>query len=394
MNDEIKRKLKMKIAISQIKNEEEKAMNKKEKFVFKNIGIAACVLMSLTSVVFAGNKVIETVFKEPKKYESYNELLEDYKQIQGSQEVTQEDETKAVDMKQAIVEANKVLNKFGYENQKFEVKELKKNYILGAELVYYFTTNKNLNKGIHIAINAENGECVGIWDKDLSNKNIISDSISKEEAINKSNEIYKLFGLKENEYKLKSVEGGPDAKYDGENPNNWIITYCKTYDGAFNYFERLEMYFGFKDGKILLYKVAIANENIEFNNNEIILSKEDAERIALEKDKKLTDNEVDFIVTNLEIRQVNSWIYLLEQNGGKYPEFKQEEQEDGNIVIYPQYRTTENRARKVWAVNIHYKKGEPDPNNENKYNTKSIFVDVTTGEVIGGADESYWEEKD
>lgn len=394
MNDKIKEKLKMKIAISQIKNEEEKAMNKKEKFVFKNIGIAACVLMSLTGVVFAGSKIIETVFKEPKKYESYNELIEELKQIQGSQEVTQEDETKAVDMEQAIVEANKVLNKFGYENQEFEVKELKKNYVSGAEIVYYFTTNKNLNKGIHIAINAENGKCVGIWDNDLSNKNIISDPISKEEAINKSNEIYKLFGLKENEYKLKLVEFGPDAKYDGVNPNNWLITYCKTYDGAFNYFERVGMYFGIKDGKILLYKVAIANENVEFSNNEIILSKEDAEKIALEQDKKITDNEVDFVVTNLQIRQVNSWIYLLEQNGGKYPEFKQEELEDGTIVTYPQYRTVENRARKVWTVNIHYKKGEPDPNNEKKYNTKSIFVDVTTGEVVGGADESYWEEKD
>ena len=394
MNDEIKEKLKMKIAISQIKNEEEKAMNKKEKFVFKNIGIAACVLMSLTGVVFAGSKIIETVFKEPKKYESYNELIEEYKQIQGSQEVTQEDETKAVDMEQAIVEANKVLNKFGYENQEFEVKELKKNYVSGAELVYYFTTNKNLNKGIRIAINAENGKCVGIWNYEIWCTGIISDPISKEEAINKSNEIYELFGLKENEYKLKTIEGGPEAIYDGENPNDWNVTYCKTYDGAFNYFERVEMYFGIKDGKILLYKVAIANENVEFNNNEIILSKEEAEKIALEQDKKITDNEVDFVVTNLQIRQVNSWIYLLEQNGGKYPEFKQEELEDGTIVTYPQYRTVENRARKVWTVNIHYKKGEPDPNNEKKYNTKSIFVDVTTGEVVGGADESYWEEKD
>ena len=35
MSDQIKEKLKMKIAISQIKNEEEKAMNKKEKFVNK-----------------------------------------------------------------------------------------------------------------------------------------------------------------------------------------------------------------------------------------------------------------------------------------------------------------------------------------------------------------------
>ncbi len=393
MSDQIKEKLKMKIAISQIKNEEEKAMNKKEKFVLKNIGIAACILMSLTGVVFAGSKVIEKVFKEPKKYESYNELLEEYRQIQGSQEVKQEDETKAVDMEQAVAEANKVLNKFGYESQNFAVKELKKNYILGANLAYCFATNKDLNKGIQVDINAENGKCVGICDKNLWNKKIITDPISKEEAIEKSEEIYKLFGLKEDEYKLKQIEGGPEAKYDGENPNTWNITYAKTYDGAFNYFERVEMYFGIKDDKLLLYSVYVKNEHVEFNNNEIVISKEDAKKIALEEDKKITDNDVDFTIINLEIRQVNSWIYLLEQNGGKYPDFKQEKLEDGTTVTYPQYRTVENRARKVWTVNIHYKKGKPDSNNEKKYNTKSIFVDVTTGEIIGGADESYWEEK-
>lgn len=393
MNDEIKEKLKMKIAISQIKNEEKKVMNKKEKFVFKNIGIAACVLMSLTGVAFASSKVIEKVFKEPKKYESYNEILEEYAELQGSQEVTQEDEEKAVDMEQAAVNANNILNKFGYENQEFAVKKLKKNYIMGAKLSYFFATDKNLNKGIQVDINAENGKCVGICDKDLWTKEIISDPISQEEAIEKSEEIYKLFGLKENEYKLKQIEGGPDAKYDGENPNTWLITYAKTYDGAFNYFERLEMYFGIKNGKILLYSVYIKNENVEFSNNEIVISKEDAKKIALEEDKKITDNEVDFTITNLEIRQVNSWIYLLEQNGGKYPDFKQEELEDGTTVTYPQYRTVENRARKVWTVNIHYKQGKPDSNNDKKYNSKSIFVDVTTGEVVGGADESYWEEK-
>ena len=393
MNDEIKKKLKTKIAISQIKNEEEKTMNKKDKFVFKNIGIAACVLMSLTGVVFAGSKVIEKVFKEPKEYESYNELLEEYGQIQGSQEVTQEDEAKAVNIEEAIEKANNILDKFGYESQEFVVKELKKNYIMGAKLSYFFATDKNLNKGIQVDINAENGKCVGICDEDLWAKEIISDPISQEEAIEKSEEIYKLFGLKENEYKLKQIEGGPDAKYDGENPNTWLITYSKTYDGAFNYFERVEMYFGIKNGKILLYSVYIKNENVEFSNNEIVISKEDAKKIALEEDKKITDNEVDFTITNLEIRQVNSWIYLLEQNGGKYPDFKQEKLEDGTTVTYPQYRTVENRARKVWTVNIHYKKGEPDPNNDKKYNTKSIFVDVTTGEVVGGADESYWEEK-
>lgn len=205
MSDKIKEKLKMKIAISQIKNEEKKAMDKKEKFVFKNIGIAACVLMSLTGVVFAGGKVIEKVFKDPKKYESYNEILEECAEIQGPQEVTQEDEAKSIDIEQAVAEANNILNKFGYENQEFVIKELKKNYVLGANLSYLLATNKNLNKGIKIDVNAKNGQCVGIFDDDLWNQKIISDPISKEEAIEKSEEIYKLFGLKENEYKLKQI---------------------------------------------------------------------------------------------------------------------------------------------------------------------------------------------
>ncbi len=102
-------------------------------------------------------------------------------------------------------------------------------------------------------------------------------------------------------------------------------------------------------------------------------------------------NEVDWIITKQQIRQINSWIYLLEQNGGKYPEFKEEKQADGSTVRYNEYQTVQNIARKVWSVNIHYKQGEPDSNNEKKYNSKSIFVDVTTGEVIGGADESYWD---
>ena len=81
MNEEIKEKLKTKIAISQIKNEEEKAMNKKENFIFKNIGIAACVLMSLTGVVFAGSKVIENIWKTPEKVQISSGDLEEITKI-------------------------------------------------------------------------------------------------------------------------------------------------------------------------------------------------------------------------------------------------------------------------------------------------------------------------
>lgn len=198
-------------------------------------------------------------------------------------------------------------------------------------------------------------------------------------------------GLKENQYKIKTAEEVPYYFQNNEVVRHWHVMYYKIYGEALNQFERVEIAFAIVNGKLKVYSAFIANENVEYKDNPVQITKEEAEKIALEQDKKLTDNEVDWIITKQQIRQVNSWIYLLEKNGGKYPEFKEEEQADGSTIRYNEYQTVQNIARKVWTVNIHYKQGESDPNNEKKYNSKSIFVDVTTGEVIGGCDESYWD---
>lgn len=344
------------------------------------------------SVVFAGTMVYEKVFKEPKKYETYEELIQDIRESQGSQKITKEDEEKAVNMDEAVIEANKFLNKLGMNSQEFVTKELKKNYIMGAELVYYFTTDTNLNKGIHVGINAENGKCISFTNNNLAHSGFEPDKISKEEAIKKADEIYNLLDLKENEYKIKYISEPPCYFPNNEgNSAEWTAAYYKVYGEALNQFERVQVMFTVVDGELKVYSAFIANENVEYKDNPIQITKEDAEKIALEKDKKITDNEVDWIITKQQIRQINSWIYLLEQNGGKYPELKEEIQADGSKVKYHEYQIVQNVARKVWTVNIHYKQGEPDPNNEKKYNAKSIFVDVTTGEVIGGSDECYWD---
>lgn len=386
LNKNVLKRVKRKIAISNFEKEEEK--------MFKNkIGKMVATFMLVTgltaSVVFAGTMVYEKVFKELKKYESYEELVQDSKDSQGSQEITKEDELKAVNMEGAIVEANKFLNKLGIKDQEFVTKELKKNYIMGAELVYYFTTDTNLNKGIHVGINAENGKCVCFSDENLKYTKLIADQLNKEEAIKKANEIYGLFGLKENQYKINQVEEEPYYFQNNEVVNYWYVTYYKVYGEALNQFERVEIRFAMVDNQLKVYSAFIENENVEYKDNPVQITKQEAEKIALEQDKKITDNEVDWITTKQQIRQINSWIYLLEKNKGKYPELKEEAKEDGSTVKYYEYQTVQNTARKVWTVNIHYKQGEPDQNNEKKYNAKSIFVDVTTGEVIGGSDESY-----
>ena len=389
LNKNVLKRVKRKIAISNFERENRRMFKNK---IGKMVATFALATGLTAGVVFAGTMVYEKVFKEPKKYESYGELIQDIKESQGSQEVTKEDEKKAVNMEEAMVEANKFLNKFGIDNQEFVTKELKKNYIMGAELVYYFTTDTNLNKGIHVGINAENGKCISFENNNLAHSGFQPDQISKEEAIKKANEIYHLFDLKENEYKINEVSEPPCYFPNNEgNSAEWCVTYYKVYGEALNQFERVQIMFTVVNGEVKVYSAFIANENVEYKDNPVQITKEEAEKIALEKDKKITDNEVDWIITKQQIRQINSWIYLLEQNGGKYPEFKEEKQADGSTVRYNEYQTVQNIARKVWTVNIHYKQGEPDPNNEKKYNAKSIFVDVTTGEVIGGADESYWD---
>ena len=385
----VQKRVRRKIAISNFEKEETRMIKNR---IGKMVATFMLAIGLTASVVFAGTMVYEKVFKEPKKYETYEELIQDIRESQGSQKITKEDEEKAVNMDEAVIEANKFLNKFGMNNQEFVTKELKKNYIMGAELVYYFTTDTNLNKGIHVGINAENGKFISFTNNNLAHSGFEPDKISKEEAIKKADEIYNLLDLKENEYKINEVLEPPCYFPNNEgNSAEWCVTYYKVYGEALNQFERVQVMFTVVDGELKVYSAFIANENVEYKDNPIQITKEDAEKIALEKDKKITDNEVDWIITKQQIRQINSWIYLLEQNGGKYPELKEEIQADGSKVKYHEYQTVQNVARKVWTVNIHYKQGEPDPNNEKKYNAKSIFVDVTTGEVIGGSDECYWD---
>ncbi|MBP3800771.1 MAG: DUF4179 domain-containing protein [Clostridia bacterium] len=53
MNEELKEKLKFKIAISQMKEKEKMVMNKEKRKISKGIGIAACLVVAATGIVFA-----------------------------------------------------------------------------------------------------------------------------------------------------------------------------------------------------------------------------------------------------------------------------------------------------------------------------------------------------
>ena len=69
-------KVKMKIAISNVK-EEDIVMNKSKLNIAKGIGIAACIAISMTGVVFASSKIIESIWKNPEKVNPSYEIIDE-----------------------------------------------------------------------------------------------------------------------------------------------------------------------------------------------------------------------------------------------------------------------------------------------------------------------------
>ena len=100
----------------------------------------------------------------------------------------------------------------------------------------------------------------------------------------------------------------------------------------------------------------------DFENNPIVITKEEATQIAKDKNVQLRESgKIQNIETKLDIRKMNEYVYLRELA------------KDGN---YGSYRT-EDIVRKVWVVEITYE-------NELFVDKDIYFVDCTTGEIIGG----------
>lgn len=359
MNDRIKEKLKTQIAISQIKNEEKNAMNKNEKFVFKNIGIAACVIMSLTGVVFAGSKVVESIWKTPDTYEFSYELSEEEK----NNAITEED---------AKNKASEYLRKIGLDEEITGL-ELAKS-VLEHEVIW----DIGFESGTMIMDGKGNFKSLNIPSYNYTIPN--NYGITREEARKVARELLGKYNPQNNndEYELVSLKRNAN---EDENAYIWYAEFYKKYGDLLNPHERINI--GWIPKINGLYSLNI--ENIEYENNEQVISKEDAIKIATEKDKTI---ETRYNITSAEaeigIDKMNVDVLYRTEDKEYYDngllgnfEIKQDGtyQVKDNAVFY----RVEDRVRKVWEVTIYYDHYEFDYPERYVY-----FVDATTGEIIGG----------
>ena len=309
MNEKIKEKLKMKIAISQMQEKEKitikeneknqkfkickntregekDEMNKKEKFVIKNIGIAVCTLMSLSGVVFAGNKVIETIWKEPEK-------------IKFSEEITEEVRRENISKQEAEQKAVEMLEKFCFSTNIIKTKEMKDP--ISDEITYVFYTDDEYE--VHIT--GRDGISYTITDNKIRKKDD-SKKITEEEAKKRAEEYCNKYGINLQEYELTQIwSNNPEGSGKGDG-NNICMTYSKKYDGITNPYQGVGLTIQADDiNRIGMFRVY----EKPFEDNEIKIGEEEAKQIAVMTDKKITSDEIINIEAKKMIVKMNTDAY-------------------------------------------------------------------------------------
>ena len=356
-NDKILENVKLKIAISNFEKEE-KPMSKQK--VLKMVAMFIVIIGLLASATYAGSVIYDKIFKEPEKIENYIEELK----------VTKEDLEKVITKEEAINKAKEELKRYkiDLDVNKIESIELQKNPNYD-EITYVIKLSKTDQFFIDARTGVLNYFCV---DEFLSLEELEKCTSTREDVLEQAKLKLKEYGYDENEYKISYVNSNNGI--DENDSYFWYIWFSKEYDGVFNEYQSISMTFIPKINKV--HSLSISDE--PFENNEIKITMEQAIDIAKEKDKIInTENYIQKGVdAKLDIVRVNPEVYLKEnglENGNETATL-----EDGTIYSYNTYKMN-GRVRKAYKVTISYE-------NRPLGLTRTYYVDVTTGEVIGGED--------
>lgn len=370
-----KNKIRLKIAISKIKEENDIVMENKTKNIFKIVSTAVAGIVLSTGIVFAGTKVYEKVWKDPEKIEIVTEVLTP----EAQKENISEEEAKQI--------AINKLKEIGFNTNIIKTDNCKE--IDSNKITYRFITEDDYS----ISIDGQKAEFFDIWneskksgeiDKNFfeygSEKNMGSEYLmNKDKAVEVANKYYKLFGFKEGEYEVTRVMSfNSYGDETAETGYKFDITYNKKYGDTYNPYEYVAIQVYAKDEMLNMFRT----ENIPYDNNPTEITKEQALQIALEVDKKVENKEI--VETKIEKMIVN-------MNAKAYYRLTDKERfyKEMSTVDYPAedrvYYQMEDKIRNAWVVVITYVDDWEDVTTRYTRGKFSYFVDATTGEIIGGA---------
>lgn len=355
--ENIIKKSQMKIAVSEFSKEREK-MPKINK-ISKYVATAIITLGIGTGIVYAtGTAIYDKIWKQPETYKISNEI-------------TEKDKENAISEDEAKQKASEYLNKIGLTDEVTKLK-LDKD-VLENEIKWRI----EFESGTIIMDNKGNFQSLNI--PSYNYKIPYNYGITREEARKTAKELLAKYNPENNddEYELVSLSRNMEndkASYI------WYADFYKKYGDLYNQYEKISI--GWIPTINGLYSLNI--ENSKYENNEQIITKEEAIKIATEKDKKIeTRHNISSIEAKIGINKMNADVVYREKDIENYNKgtlnFEHEENGTYKIKDNAEFYKVDNRVRKVWEVKIYY-----DYYNEYYQERYVYYVDATTGEIIGG----------
>lgn len=373
LQNKIVEKVQDKIAIFEFKKEDKKMKQSTKKLA--NIAATVVIAIGLSvGTVYAGTIIYEKIWKEPTKV-SQEELDKEVEKIK--EPITAEEKEKMINDEKAIEIANEVVKNLGYDKITFKESNIVRGY--DSKNHYILSTETDSSKGIVVNLNALTGEFEYFCDNYIISKDIKCDEISDKEAKNIANDIYKKLKIipQNDGYEIMSAQKSNIAS--GNNINEmWQVTYALKYNNNFDKTSAFSTAFSVVNGKTIIYIIKGKNEN-NFEDNSIVLTKEEAIEIAVKKEKEFSSLEISEVTANLSIQKMNIFIYALENNITN---------DNGEYQL-------DDISRNVWVVEIKHSKNSKPKDSELEtvkqlYN-KKYFIDATTGEIIGGEQSEFFQ---
>ena len=341
------------------KSKESRKINMKMGIVKKSIVITATVFLC-SGVAFAANQAYENIWKQPETYEITNEL-------------TEEDKKNAISEEEARKKASDYLTKIGLEDEITELTLHKDAY--KDELMW----NIGFTSGSFWMDEKGNFRSLNIPSYNYTIP--YNYGITREDARVVAKQLLSKYNPNNNddEYELVEIRRNMETDIDSY---IWYATFYKKYGDLLNKYEKIHI--GWVPTINGLYSLSI--ENSEYENNEQVISKEEAIKIATEKDKQIeTRYNIASVEAEIGIDKMNTEVVYREKDIEGYDNgtINFERGEDGKAILKDDavFYKVENRVRKVWEVTIYYDYVKYEENGPVRY---VYFVDSTTGEIIGG----------
>lgn len=296
----------------------------KKKIIIPVVAILTVIICTGT-VLYANTNQKNVNFAKLLNKQEVNSIQEAY--------VEDKVDTNKLSSNKLIEKSNNILSKLGIESEKININNSK----ISQYKNEVDSRNETLisNEEFSIKLNSDNGEFLSF----TSNKTSFEvNRLSNEEVKKMAQDIFNKLGISN----IEQYEMSYITEFDEE---IWRAGFVKKYGDLINPEENVKFSFAPQTNEI----VTLAINNINYDNNETLISKDNAEKIANEY---LLKSKADKMTMAVEIVRPN-YLYEKKLDSGK---------------VYKKI----NRARKAYVFTF---------NNDAK---SKIYIDCTTGEVIGG----------